>query len=124
MLADVASVEPPEAPSNKSDDTNLSSPGGVGENSSGWGEPGEAKVKLYLTDAQFAALLAYRQSGVNLCWLERYALIGGQANPTMIFWIAWIASLKINAAEKLNDDKQMVEMTLQMTGDVSFFAGT
>jgi len=123
-LTDVKLIDVPSVKRGKSNDTNLVNTNAVGTNSAGWGDPSETKINLYLMETQFSTLLAIHQGRTTRPWLVQYATVGSETTGAQISFSGWIAELKVNKAEQMNDDKINYDLTVQMTGDITFTAGT
>jgi hypothetical protein len=123
-LTDVMSVKPPSTEAGESNDTTLTSTGAVGQSSAGWLKPSDCMIKCYLMDAQIATLLNLKGARATLPWLIGYAPTGSQSVGATIGFQGWIKGMPVDEAAELKDDKVAYEMTVHMTGEETYTAGS
>ncbi len=124
-IGEVLDIEPPSVKRGKSNDTTLISTNAVGENSAGWGDPSEAKATVYLVGTAFVLLKAVETSRLTKHFLVTLAkspnqTVGGDS----IQFGAWVGELKLTKAEQMSEDKLKCEIMLQMSGDLTYTAGS
>ncbi len=124
-IGELIDLEFPSVKRGKSNDTTLISTNAVGENSAGWGDPSEFKATVYLVGTAFVLLKAVETSRLTKHFLGVAAkspnqTVGGDS----VQFGGWIAELKITKAEQMSEDKLKCEIGGQMSGDLTYTAGS